>query len=185
MTLSISVFSSALQTEFQTKYTGGPDLIKFSDAVATGIVNTSIGLTGQITIPVGVGVSTGVGILSLSSPSITSSIVSTATASFGQAGVSLQDTADAIGNVLVAQFSTNIVLTSDANGACTFTSFAAAITSMASAIQAAESSFTGLQWGNFCTAIATGICTNVGSSGTGILAGAVPPPNGTGVVTIS
>ncbi len=185
MALSIPAFSSALKAEFQSKFSGGSQLTKFTDAIATGIVNTTVGLTGQIGIPAKSGSSSGVGILSLVSGDMADDIVSTASASFGQVGGSMQDVADAIADIVVAQFSANIDLSSDANGACTFASFSGAISSMASAIENAESSFTGPHWGNFTTAVATGVCNEVSLNGAGTLSGASGGSTGSGVVTIS
>lgn len=185
MALSIASFSSALETEIKTKVAGGSSLSVFTNAVATGVINTTIGLTGQITTPAGVGTSSGTGITGLTGSSISGDIVSTGSSLFGQAGVSLADMGDAIGAVVVAQFSANVDLTSNANGDCTFASFLVAITSMTSAIQAAAGGFSGPQWGNFATAIATGICNDIGNNGVGSLSGAGGGGPGSGVVTIA
>lgn len=161
----------------------GIKLSEFCTAVATGVVNTSTGLTGQIGSPSNTGSSSGTGII-FSGSNVAGLIQSKATTLFGQAGSELSNFCTAIGSVTQSQFAL-AALSSDANESATFSSFTGAEATMASAIQSAAPSFTGNQWANFCTAIAHGICHEIGLNGSGSLSGALGPGVGTGVVSIS
>jgi len=185
MPLLVPTFTVALTAQLTGMGYLGPMLPVFTLAVSTGIVTTSIGLTGQVTTPVLVGVSAGVGIIGISSSNIATTIVDTGKTLFGTDGGSeLRNFADAIGSVTVSQFAL-ATLASDTNGSATFSSFSGAIDSMRDAIVAAAPGFTGPQWENFAEAIATGVCTEIGAAGTGVLAGAAAPGAGSGTVIIS
>lgn len=186
MALSISNMSAAIKSAIQTALgtSGGPELTKLCDAIATGVVNTSIGLTGQIGSPSGIGTSSGTGITGITGSGIGSAIETKGLTFWSPLGVKFADIAEAIGDGVVADFA-NATLGSDANGTAAFTSFAGAKTSMATAIENAEATFTGSEWGDFCTAVADGICTDVDANGIGTLSGAPGGGPGTGVVTIA
>lgn len=183
MTLSITIYATLIKSNIQSALgsSGGGSLDAFCTAVATGVVNTAIGLTGQIAAPAGTGASTGTGI-TLSGSGVASGIIAAKPGSW-PGGSQLSPIATAIGNATATHFG-SAILTSDANGTAAFASFLGAISSMASAIQAAAS-FSGGEWANFCTALATGICNEIGNNGSGTLSGAAGPGAGSGVVTIA
>jgi hypothetical protein len=187
--LNINTYSDLLKTNIEQKsYKGhfynGPMLPDFTLAVATGVVNTAVTLTGLVTIKVNIGVSAGVGIL-FSGTTISDTTRMTAIQLFnGNEGGALKDFCDAIGAATATHF-TNAVLVSDTNGAALFPTFLGATNVMADAIVKAAPNFKGSQWPNFAKAIATGICQTIGTNGTGILLGAVGTGTGTGIVLIS
>lgn len=180
MALSVSAFAAALQNALAADGYNGPQLSTFCTAVATGVVNTATGLQGTVT-GSGAGGSTGTGI-TCSGMNIAANI-KTQALSYWPGGSELQKFCTALGSVTQAQFAL-ASLADTKNGTATFPAFSGAILTMASAIQAA-SGFTGTEWAHFCTAIATGICQEVGSNGTAILSGASPGGSGTSPVTIS
>jgi hypothetical protein len=182
MALSPTLFAGLLQVNLATKGFTGVKLTEFCIAVGIGVVNTSITLQGQITTPVNMGVSVGIGIV-CSGSNISSTTKSTAIGLFGYTGTKIQDFCDALGATVQTHFLL-ATLVSDSNGSATFTSFTAAENSMAALIQS-SASFTGPQWPNFCTAIAHGICSEIGANGLGVLAGAIGGGAGTGIVIIS
>lgn len=188
MSLSIPTYTSLIVTTLQSKsYQGhnfnGSMLPTFALAVATGVITTTLTLTGIIASPTGSGSSTGNGIF-FSGTNISADIRAEATALFGQEGPALKDFCDALGQATQTHF-TQAFLTSDSDGPATFPSFLGAISAMSLAIQNAAPSFQGSQWPNFALAIATGICQEIGSNGTGTLSGAGGSGSGTGVVTIA
>lgn len=186
--LSIPALKGLIQSNLMAKsYNGhsfnGSELPTFALAIATGVVNTALTLTGQVTSPALIGVSTGTGII-FSGSGVGSGIRTAAIGFFGQEGPVLADVCDAIGNAVQAHFATASLL-SNTNGPAIFTSFSGATNAMAGAIQAAAPNFIGSQWPNFAKAIATGVCQEIGSNGTGVLSGAAAPGAGSGVVIIS
>lgn len=194
MALNPLVYSGILETALATTpitvgittYPGfvGLSLPIFCTAIGTGIIGTTLTLQGQIATPTGTGVSTGIGI-TFSGTNIATNIVNKAKMLFNTTGgPALQPLATVIGTTLQSYLVSNTVLTSDADGTAHFTSFTSAINTMASAIQSATV-FTGPQWAHMCTAIAYGICTEIGANGSGTLLGATGPGTGTGVVIIS
>ena len=184
MPLSGSTLGTLLKTNIEAKLGGGGgEMTKFTNAMGNGIVDAAIILTGTITVPAGAGASAGTGITGFTSAAISSGIV-TKGQSFWPGGGSLSDIADAIGDSVVTHFA-GATLASDANGACTFASFTGAVSAMATVIEDAETSFTGPEWGNFCTAVAQGICDDIGANGAGTLSGAPGGGPGAGVVTIA
>lgn len=186
--LSIPVYAALIQTKLQAKsYMGhffnGSMLPVFTLAVATGVVNTALTLTGTIASKSNIGTSSGVGIM-FSDANVSSNIRTAAISLFGSEGAALKDFCDALGDATKTHFAI-ATLASDTNGSAMFSSFSGAINAMTSAIIAAAPSFTGPQWPNFARAIATGICQEIGSNGTGTLSGAAGTGTGSGVVTIS
>lgn len=186
--LSIPVYAALIQSNIQAKsYMGhnynGSMLPVFATAVATGVINTSIALTGIISSGTNVGSSTGVGIM-FSGTNVASDIKTAAVSLFGSEGPALKDFCDAMGAATQTHFAI-ADLASDTNGTSLFPSFSGAISTMTAAIVAAAPQFVGSQWPNFAKAIATGICQEIGANGTGTLSGAVGTGTGGGVVTIS
>ncbi len=187
MALSIPGLANLLQTKLQAQqYNGhffnGSQLGPFCLAVATGVVTTSLATTGLIASPSAVGASSGVGIF-FSGSGIASVIKSTAIPLFGQEGPALQQFCNAIGEAVEEHFQT-ANLSSDTNGSATFSAFTGKINAMASLITS-SAPFTGVHWPNFTLAIATGICTEIGTNGTASLSGAAAPGAGGGIVTIT
>lgn len=188
MGLSIPTYASLIQSNLNAKsYQGhnfnGSQLPTFALAVATGVITTSLSLKGIINSPSGTGSSSGVGI-TFSGTNISADIRTAAIGLFGQEGPALKDFCDAIGNATQTHFA-QAALSSDTNGTAKFPAFSGAITTMATAIQNAAPAFVGSQWPNFALAIATGICQEIGSNGTGSLSGALGSGAGGGVVNIS
>lgn len=186
--LSIPVYAALIQSDIQAKsYMGhnynGSMLPIFTTAVATGVINTAITLTGTIAGGSNVGSSSGVGII-ISAANVSSYIRTAAIALFGSEGAALKDFCDAMGAATQTHFAV-AALASDTNGTAQFPSFSGAINMMTAAIIAAAPQFTGSQWPNFAKAIATGICQETGTNGTGTLSGAAGTGTGGGVVTIS
>lgn len=186
--LSIPAYTALIVSDLQSKsYMGhffnGSMLPVFAMAVATGVVNTSITLTGAISGGTNIGTSSGVGIM-FSGSNVSQGIRTAAVALFGGEGAALKDFCDALGDATQTHFLA-ATLASDTNGTAHFPSFSGAISSMTAAIIAAAPSFNGSQWPNFAKAIATGICQEIGSNGTGTLSGATGTGTGSGVVTIS
>jgi len=186
MALSVSGYNSLLLTKLQSQsfnghFFNGARLPEFTLAVATGVVNTALTVTGQVTSPSNIGMSSGVGI-TVSDAAIAAQIRSECIAAFGQEGPVLQQFCQAIGEATAEHFA-NATLSSDTNGPATFALFATVNNAMASAIQSAAS-FNGTFWPAFCTAIANGICDN-SANGTGTLSGASGDGVGPGIVIIS
>lgn len=171
MSLSVSAFASDLQGRLGARGYSGSKLGDFCTAVATGVVNTALGLQGLIATGANTGVSAGTGI-TITGSNISATIKAQA---LGQwpGGVALQPFCDDLGATCQAQFAL-ATLASTTNGTATFASFSGAVSSMATAIKNAAS-FTGAEWQHFCTAIATGVCQEVGAHGTGTLTGAGGP----------
>lgn len=180
--MSASNFSSNLQSAFATKGFTGPKLLDFCNAVGQGVVSIAISLTGQISTPAGIGVSSGSGI-SVPGSDIGDLIKTTIMGLFGSSGPNLADITDAIGEATETELG-NASLSSDTNGSATFSSFSGAISSMENAIETANS-FAGGQWPNMCLGIATGICNKTASDGAGSLSGASGTGAGSGSVVIS
>lgn len=187
MALSIPGLAGLLQTKLQAQqYNGhnfnGTMLAPFCLAVATGVVTISQATTGIIASPALVGLSSGTGIF-FSGSGIADVIKSTAIPLFGQEGPALQQFCTAIGEAVEEHFS-QASLTSDTNGSATFPDFSGKITAMAGLITS-SAPFVGIHWPNFALAIATGVCQEIGSNGTGSLSGAAAPGAGGGTVTIA
>jgi hypothetical protein len=183
MPLSVSSYSATLLASLQLQGYNGYKLSSFCTAVGTGVINTITTTTGQILVPINSGISSGIGIV-VSNTNIGTNIRNTAISLFGQEGTELIYFSNIIGNITQSQLAL-ATLTSDTNGTASFNIFLSKINIMASAIQAAAPDFAGLKWPDFCTAIATGICNELGNSGSGVLVGAALIPPGTGVVLIS
>lgn len=188
MALSVPVYDSLLKSKLQAQsFNGhsfnGAKLGEFTLAVAIGVVNTSLTVTGIINTPVNIGSSTGVGI-TFSDVSISAQIRSECIAAFGQEGPVLAQFTDAIAQATKEHFAL-ADLSSDANGDAEFPDFSGVKSAMASAIQAAAPTFVGTFWPAFCTAIANGICDEIANNGAGTLAGATGDGTGSGNVTIS
>jgi len=183
MALSVSGYKSLLDSELASFGYNGPELSTLTDAIATGVITTILTLPGIISSPVLFGPSVGVGIVGFSASGIESLITSTGTSLFGQAGTELPNFGTAIGNATVTHLAL-ATLSSDTNGTAAFPLIAAATSVMKAAIIAAAPTFTGPEWPNFAEAIATGICTEVGSTGIGILTGAILPGTGAGIVLV-
>ena len=188
MALSVGGYDTLLKSKLQAQsfnghFFNGALLPVFTLAVATGVVTTSLTATGIIASPDKIGISSGTGI-SFGSAPISAQIKSECIAAFGQEGPVLQQFTDAIAQATQEHFAL-ASLTSDTNGAATFSSFSGLKAPMAAAIQAAAPSFVGTFWPAFCTAIANGICDEISSNGTGTLSGAVGDGVGAGVVIIS
>lgn len=189
MGLSISGYDSLLKSKLQAQsYNGhffnGAKLPEFTLAVATGVINTSLGLTGQINSPANIGSSSGVGI-TISDFNISNQIKIECVAAFGQEGPVLQQFTDAVGEATQEHFAL-AALTSDTNGSAIFPAFLGVKSAMATAIENAAPTFAGTFWPDFCQAIANGICDEIGNNGTGTLSGATGTPGaGGGVVNIS
>lgn len=175
--------ASSFVVNSNTYFIDGPELPILCTAVATGVITTILTLQGQITGGLLTGPSTGLGIHFLDTD-VATNFVDKAKLLFNTTGgPALQPFGNALGLSLQTYLSI-AVLTSDTNGTAHFPSFSSAITTMASAIQSA-SVFTGAQWPNMCEAIAYGICTTIGSNGTGTLTGSTLAGTGTGVVIIT
>lgn len=184
MALIPTVYSAALLVALGTQGYNGSKLSDLCTAIGTGVIGTILGETGSIATPVLSGVSAGIGI-TVSGTNIGSKIRTTAKSLFGnREGTELLHFADIIGNITASQLAL-ATLTSDANGTAAYSNFLNDIDAMASAIQNAAPSFTGPEWPHFCTAIATGICKEIGNNGSSLLSGALVPPAGTGTVIIS
>jgi len=188
MSLSIPTYAALIQSNLNSKsYMGhhfnGTMLPVFALAIATGVINISVTLTGLISGGTNIGTSTGTGIF-FSDSNVSSDIRTAAISLFGREGPALKDFCDAIGAATQTHF-TAANLSSNTNGTAHFPSFSGAINSMTAAIVAAAPQFTGSQWPHFARAIATGICQEIGSNGTGTLTGASGPGTGSGVVTIT
>lgn len=186
MSLSIGTLDSLLQSELGSY--SGPELGTFTEAVATGFVNTLLTQQGTVASPSGSGPSTGTGI-TVGAVTMSTTIKSecitlfSADPNYGGEGIALQDFCDAVGQA-ISTHALAATLSGSTNGTVTFPALSGAISAMSAAIQAAAPSFTGTYWAGFCTAISTGICSAFASSATGSLAGA-GAGTGSGVVTIT
>lgn len=186
--LNIGAYSALLEAKIKSKsyngfYYNGSMLPIFTLAVATGVVNTSLSLKGIISAPLLVGPSTGI-VINFSDSNISQTIRTTAISLFNSEGAALKDFCDAIGDATKTHFLLTS-LTSDTNGSAKFPAFSGAINQMTAAIIAAAPQFKGSQWPNFARAIATGICQEIGSNGSGTLIGASGTGTGSGIVNIT
>jgi len=198
MALSSTVLSSLIKSNLISQGAVGNNLQKFCDAVATGIVNSVVGSTftsndsGLIS---NTGTGTGIGITGLSS----SSMVSIALSVMTSEGSNATNLMNAIMDATVQHLSTAANLSStdptiySGNGIINIGSIGVLLTTMSSNINS-ELLFSGANGSNrsnLALAIATGIVTNILSSGTGNLTitGSASPPmspgTGTGTGTIS
>lgn len=184
MALSESVYSNILYGKLHAQWPNGYYLKEFCDAVGHGVVGQTILQTGIINSPDKTPFSSGVGILTISATNIADIIYATCQTLWGSKGPALYSFCLAIGETTVEHFAI-ANLTSDTNGTSTFPSFAGAISPMANKIQEYPRWAGRSYWIRMCTAIATGVCTEVFSNGTGTLSGATNPPTGSGVVTIA
>lgn len=184
MALSESVYSNLLYTKLHAQWPNGYYLKEFCDAVGHGVVGQTILQTGQIAGPVNLGPSSGVGIVTISATNIANIIYTTCEYLWGSKGPALYSFCLAIGETTVEHFAT-ANLSSDANGTSHFPSFAGAINAMANKIEEYPHWAGRSYWIRMCTAIATGVCSEVAANGTGTLSGASAPPPGSGVVAIS
>ncbi len=196
--LSAPTWSSALFSDLSGKGFAGSRLMDFTDAVANGsvlhIVGKSFDTTDVGTVP-GDGIGTGTGITGIISATVASAIFTTASGSFGSFGTRLQDVADSVADILVAQMLTALLTSAhnpvfDGTGTVDIGSIAVVGSAWGSAIQTAAPTFLGSEWPNFSNAIGVG-CAAGFATATGLVtitgspSGAPVPGNGTGTGTLS
>lgn len=187
MPLLIPTYTTLLMNKMSSlSYEGhafnGPMLLPFCTAVATGVTQTVLTLQGQVVAPALLGPSTGAGIV-VSGSMISQLMLNKAKQLFNGEGPVLQKICDAIGETTQMYFMM-ATLISDTNGPVLFPRFINTIQIMKSNIINAAPNFKGEKWPDFAEAIATGICQATGSNGTGVVAGAVIPGTGSGIVFI-
>jgi hypothetical protein len=193
MSLSPSVLSSLIKSNLQANGAQGYNLQKFCDALAQGILSPIIGatfITSDSGLVSGSGNGAGIGIMGLS-PSIIASLALADMFSRGSnAGKLMQSIADAT----VTHLSTSATLVStdapvySGTGIIVIGSIPITVNEMTSTIDGALSSqgAHGRNRTKLAHAIATGIVTNIISSGTGTLTitgTGIPTGSGTGTGT--
>jgi hypothetical protein len=198
MSLSPSVLSALIKSNLESYGASGYNLQKFCDGVAQGILTPIIGTTfvtndtGLISSP---GTGAGVGITGLSP----SSMVSSAIADMFRTGYNANKLMQAIMDATVTHLSTSATLTSSdtqvysGTGLIVIGSIVVTVSGMSSSIDSslASQGAHGANRTHLSHAIATGIVTNILSSGTGTLTitGSPGPPftpgtdTGAGVIT--
>jgi len=197
MALSASVLANLIETNLQGYGANGSNLSKFCIAVATGIVMSIVGQSFTTldvgTVP-GTGAGTGVGITGLSQ----STMVNLALAVMVSRGSNAANLMNAIMMAVVTHLGTASLSTIDTpvflgTGTVVVGSITVVEGAMASNIltQMQGQGAHGSNLSNLCTAIATGIASNILSAGTGTLvitgspSGVPVPGTGTGVGTIA
>lgn len=189
MALSESVYARLLEQKiralkFRGRAVGGYYLAELCDAIGYGVVTETKALTGIIGSPSNTPSSSGVGILTISATNIADIIYTTCGMLWGTKGPLLYPICLAIGETTVEHFAL-ANLSSDTNGTAHFPSFGGAISPMAGLIEGHPRWAGRPYWIKMCTAIATGVCSEVAANGTGTLTGATLPPPGGGIVAIN
>lgn len=198
MSLSVSILANLIKTNLQAQGANGSNLSSFCTAIATGIINSIVGVSFTTT-DVGMvsnnGTGTGIGITGLSS----SSMASTALATMTSQGTNASNLMTAIMSATVSHLSSSANLSStdfpvySGTGTIDIGSINVNVSTMSSNIdtQLQSSGANGSNRSNLALSIATGIVNNILSSGTGTLTitgtppGSPSPGSGTGTGTIS
>jgi hypothetical protein len=198
MSLSPSVLSGLIKTNLISYGASGSNLQKFCDAVASGILSPIIGAqftTSDTGLTSNNGVGVGTGITNLTA----STMASLALADMYRQGTNAPNMMNAIMDATVTHLSTSATLNStdptvySGTGVVVVGSITVTIAEMTSSIDSAllSQEANGNNRTNLSRAIATGIVTNILSSGTGTLTitGSAAPPftpgTDTGMGTIS
>lgn len=188
MALSPSALSSLMYANFQGFGAKGSNLQKFCDAISAGVVMSIVGksfVTSDVGLVLGVGVGTGTGITGLSS----SDMKSIALGLMPTTGKNAANMMQAIMDATVSHLGSAAALaTTDApvflgSGTVTVGTIAVVASAMSSNIdsQLQAMGANGKNRTILATAIGTGICTNILSSGTGTVTitgtftGPIPP----------
>lgn len=198
MSLSASALGSLIDANLASAGAVGSNRTIFANKVAAGIVMSIVGKTFTTndvgTVP-GVGAGTGTGITGLSSSTMASLAVATMTST----GTNAMPMMTAIMNGVVSHLSSSASLASVdtpvylGTGTIVVGSIPVVIAEMAGNIesQLSGAGAVGVNLPNLCLSIATGICTNIISSGTGTLTitgsptGTPAPGSGSGTGVIS
>ena len=164
MSLVAPTWSAALFADLAGKGFVGSRLMDFTDAVANGsvihVVGKSFTTTDVGTVP-GAGTGSGTGITSILEAIVASTIFSTSSGSFGSFGSRLQDVADSVATILVAQMLTATLTSVHAPvfagvGTVDAGSIPVVGPVWGLAIKDAAPTFLGTEWPNFSNAIGVG-----------------------------
>lgn len=102
----------------------GANMKKFAKGIATGMVLTITGKTGQIIPPIGIG-GVGLGILGIQAPMLSDEIVKNCRSAFGAEGPALRSISDAVAKAVVAELKLASVLGTNGGTAMKFSGWGA------------------------------------------------------------